>query len=196
VRARAVRAGEHHHREGEAVGALLAQDQLHPPRELALGAADDRLGREALVRTRRDRGRLADGVQLAGLLHRAQALHEPAARHELGVPRGERRPGVVGHVRGLEPDAPFEELRDVADERTRGLRDLEPVECAGPLGVAEVGEEAHTLRLDERGGVRAREAGQVADVDEARDEQRLLEQRLQALDAGHEPRTRNSSASR
>ena len=50
------------------------------------------------------------------------------------------------------------------------------------LDVAEVGEEARAVRLDEERRVRAVEAGQIADVDEIRDEQRLLEQLAQAVD--------------
>jgi hypothetical protein len=72
-----------------------------------------------------------------------------------------------------------------------GLLDLHPLELAGALGVAEVGEEPDPVRLDEQGCVGAVKTGQVEDVDERRDEQRLLQQLAQAVYA----RARNSNAS-
>jgi hypothetical protein len=72
-----------------------------------------------------------------------------------------------------------------------GLLDLHPLELAGTLGVAEVGEEPDSVRLDEQGCVGAVETGQVEDVDGRRDEQRLLQQLAQAVYA----RARNSNAS-
>jgi len=72
-----------------------------------------------------------------------------------------------------------------------GLLDLHPLELAGALRVAEVGEEPDPVRLDEQGCVGAVKTGQVEDVDERRDEQRLLQQLAQAVYA----RARNSNAS-
>src|SRR5205809_7362693 len=64
-------------------------------------------------------------------------------------------------------------------------------------GVAEVAEEPYSVALGEQGGVRAVEAGEVADVHGRHDEQRIVEARAQTLDAlAHALTTRYSSASR
>jgi len=52
------------------------------------------------------------------------------------------------------------------------------------------------VRRDEDGRVRAGEAGEIANVDTARDEQRLVEQSSEALDAAHRLLARNSIAVR
>ena len=64
-----------------------------------------------------------------------------------------------------------------------------PAEVPSLLGVAEVGEDADAVGLDEHGRVRAREAGQVADVDEVRDEQRPV---ARAPAGGRSVRSRGS----
>ena len=70
-------------------------------------------------------------------------------------------------------------------------------ESARLLRVAEVGvEDRLPVRIDEDGGVRAREPGQVADVDAAGDEQRLLEERGQPFEATHRCSARNAIAVR
>jgi hypothetical protein len=72
-----------------------------------------------------------------------------------------------------------------------GLLDFHPLDRPRAVGIAEVGEEPESLRLDEQGGVRALEAGQIEDVRRRRDEERLLEEAAE-LDY---VRVRNSSAS-
>jgi hypothetical protein len=72
-----------------------------------------------------------------------------------------------------------------------GLFDLHPLDLPRAVGIAEVGEEPQTVRLDEQGGVRALETGQVEDVRRRRDEKRLLEEGAELV---YGP-VRNSSAS-
>jgi hypothetical protein len=72
-----------------------------------------------------------------------------------------------------------------------GLLDLHSLDLPRAVDIAEVGEEPETVRLDEQGGVRALEAGQVEDVRRRRDEERLLEQAAELVYR----RVRNSSAS-
>jgi hypothetical protein len=72
-----------------------------------------------------------------------------------------------------------------------GLLDLHSLDLPRAVDIAEVGEEPETVRLDEQGGVRALEAGQVEDVRRRRYEKRLLEQAAELVYR----RVRNSSAS-
>jgi hypothetical protein len=97
----------------------------------------------------------------------------------------------VGHGVGLEPDRVRDPTGQVAVDVALGLLDLNTLDLAGPLQVAEVREKAGSIRLDDDGGVRALEAGQVEDVGRRGDEQRLLEQPAQTVYS----RVRNSSAS-
>ncbi len=69
--------------EGEALPAVLVEQLLHPPRELALGASDERLLRERGERAVRDRARRPDRFHLAGLLHRPKRLDHAVRRLEL-----------------------------------------------------------------------------------------------------------------
>jgi len=96
----------------------------------------------------------------------------------------------------LEPDAALEQVGERAHDRPLRLVELDAHERAGGLGVAKVGEEREPVGLDEQGDVRALEPGQVEDVVAVRDEERLLEQLAQSVDAAHAAPTRNSSASR
>jgi hypothetical protein len=112
----------------------------------------------------------------------------------------------VREVLLLELDAASgEELSDRGNEPARYLGDLDALEGSRPICVAEVRVQRRApVRLDEHGRVRAREAGEVADVGLATedvrrpgDEQRLVEERSQSLDPTHgRLSTRNSSASR
>src|SRR5205085_1417576 len=96
-----------------------------------------------------------------------------------------------------EPDAAREALGEIGPDVALRLGELDALDGAAGVGVAEVAEELGPLRLDEKRGVRAGEADEVADVGAARDEERLLEQRTQPVDAGHRRLSaRNSSASR
>src|SRR5205807_9304886 len=78
-----------------------------------------------------------------------------------------------------------------------GLDELDALDCRRRLRVAEIRVERQALLADKESGVRADEAGQVADVDRVRDEERLLERAAQPLDpVVHARPARNSSASR
>ena len=120
------------------------------------------------------------------LLDRTELLDGTARRHEV-------EPAVAQHLvepvrkHALERDAPGEhvgELRDQVPLRQHGLDALDRLRG---LEVAEVGEEARAVLLDEERAVRALEAAEVADVRRVGDEQRLLEVLAEAVDAvGHE----------
>ena len=98
----------------------------------------------------------------------------------------------------LDPDrAAGEPRREVADHGARRLLEADPVEGLRLLGVAKVREERRlAVGGDEQRGVRAREPGEVADVDPARDEERLVEERREALDPGQLWPARNAIAVR
>src|SRR5262249_46237292 len=85
------------------------------------------------------------------------------------------------------------------DEVARHRRHVEP-EQAGLLDVAEVGEDAQSVRLDEQRGVRAVQLGEGPDVDRVGDEQRRLDQGADTVETRpHRALTdeaRNSRASR
>ncbi len=126
--------------------------------------------------------RAPERLELALVLDRAQLLDEALTRHELdpALPQllGERPREDVR----LEAEAAREVLGEPPDQRALRLHRLDTLDGPCRLDVAEVGEEAHPVGLDEQRGVRAVEAGQVADVDEIRDQQRLLEELAQPFD--------------
>ena len=87
--------------------------------------------------------------------------------------------------------------REVGDHGARRLFEADPVEGLRLLRVAEVREERRVAAgVDEQGGVRAREPGEVADVDPARDEERFVEERGEPLDAAQLWPARNAIAVR
>src|SRR5919109_1331453 len=67
-----VRPGCDDDREGERVGALVAQGLLQPPGNVCFGPPHDSLAREPVVGGRRDAGGAADRLELGVVLHRAQ----------------------------------------------------------------------------------------------------------------------------
>jgi hypothetical protein len=74
----------------------------------------------------------------------------------------------------VEPGTAAQPRRDVAQQVAPGRQPLEALDLRlGLLDVAEVGQEQTLVRRHDARGVRAREAGQVADVDEVRDVQRV-----------------------
>jgi hypothetical protein len=114
--------------------------------------------------------------------HRQAVVLETEARIGFGEHIDDRLQQVLGSPAALE----------IAVDLLGGLFD-----------VAEVGDECARVRPDEREAVRAGVAGQVADVDEVRDQQevdtRLGQQGDQALDAralGESSARRSSRASR
>src|SRR5713101_5587544 len=140
-------------------------EELHEiPRDLALGAADERHLDQLLEDAIRDRARLAQCVELAHVLHGAELLDDAVRRH----------------WRRLEADAASERLGELGDHVALRLDRLRVLDGTRGLEVAKVGEEPDAVALDEERAVRAVEADEVDDVDRVRDEERLLEQALQA----------------
>jgi hypothetical protein len=99
------------------------------------------------------------------------------SRDEIQPTGGERRVARIGQVVRLEADATRQPLGEIGEEGTLGLGELDAIDRSPGLGVAEVAEEPQALRLglNQERDVRALEADEVADVDGARDEQRLLQ---------------------
>src|SRR5205823_837439 len=87
----------------------------------------------------------------------------------------QRLPTVVGEPRRLERDSPLENRGQRSVEVALHLDELDALDAACGLGVAEVREEPHPVALDEQRRVRALEAAQVEDVRLRRDEQRVLD---------------------
>ena len=133
-----------------------------------------------------DRRGGAHGLELGGLLDRAQPLDEAGARNGLDAAFAQRLVACDGEDVRLDADGlPGEARGEVAEDRARGLLEAHAVERTCFLGVAEVRVQRRlAVRSDEHGRVGAREPGQVADVDDARDEQRLVEEGGEPLDAG------------
>jgi hypothetical protein len=184
------------------VATVRVHELPQPPRDLLLGLADPRLGRERLERPLRRARRAPDRRELAVVLDRAQPFDEAGRRHEL---EPARRQVLVLRVRqrvGLEREPPAELLGDVADDRALRQHGLDARDRLRGLDVAEVRVELRRAArgVDEQAGVRALEAREVVDVRQVRDEQRRVEPLAQPVDArAHAPParpTRNSSASR
>ena len=166
---------------------MLVEELAHAPRELDLGSADEALLAERAVNLVGDRSRLTQALELRRLLDRAQSLDEAGGRLGRDAAVAQRVERGDAERVGLDSDRLAREpRRQVADHRPRGLLEANPFDRARPLRVAEVGEERRlAVRLDEHSGVRAREPGQVAHIDAARDEQWHLEERGQPLDPTH-----------
>ena len=184
VRPRAGRARADDRLERRLVGALLVEEPLDVPGDVALAAADEpHLAHEPLEHPVGDRARPPERVELALVLDGAQLLDEPLARHELepALAQLSRRTTTGGRSPRSRSGRPGS--RRASRSATRFVCTVStPSTASRRLDVAEVGEEAHAVRLDEERGVRAVEAGQVEDVDEVRDEERLLEQLPQPVD--------------
>ena len=184
--------------ERRVVGAAFVHELRHPPDEIALRAADERLLGQPRERLGEDRRRASHGRQLRAVLHLAQLLDEPAAGYELD-PTGRKR--LVARVRErlrLETDATRQPLRQVAEEVAARLDRLDVPDRPGTVRVSEVREELDAVALDEQRGIRAVETAEIANVHGVRDEERLLDRRLQTLGAFLHGRAsaRNSRASR
>jgi len=177
VRQRAVRAARDDRRERRILGAALAHLALEIERHLPLGAAREAARAEVLVDVVGQVGRLADGAQLALLLHRAQVLHETAGGHQLDALRRQLLEPLVlthAHVLVLEPHPPGQALGRIGQQVLLAAQPLEVRHLLlGALHVAEVGKEEAVVRRDYADRVRAGEAAQVAHVHEVREEQRV-----------------------
>src|SRR5689334_7431061 len=174
--------------------ALVVEDLHQIPRDVPLTPPDEMDVEQPLERAVGDLARTAQELELGLVLDRSHRLDDPAARYELEAPAGERLVLRVGQHR-LEAHTADQRLGKLGDERALRLHRFDVGNGARLLDVAEVGEEADAIRLDEQLCVRAVEAAEVANVDEVRDEQRLLQPLPQAIDSGHAFSFRYSSAS-
>ena len=167
--------------ERDALRAAPAHRHLEVERDLALRAPDEAADEHLLERVVGELRGGAERVDLGRVLDRAQALDERAGRDELDpLGRELREPRVLldGEVRVVEAQAQRAVAGQALDRALEQVgRDLalpELVELVGRLReVAKVGDEAPLVGPDERGGVRAREARQPADVDDVRHEQHV-----------------------
>ena len=169
--------------EGEAVAPFLVEEPPQIPCDLALGSADELHLGEALEDAVGDRARVAEDVELALLLDRAQRLDETDVRHEFEPAALECLEVGVDDVRRLEADRSRQLLGERTDNSALRLHDLDAFDRARGFDVPEVREELHAFLVDEQRCVRALEAGEIDDVLGSRDEERLVDQRAQALDA-------------
>jgi hypothetical protein len=198
MRDRGVRAGGHDRLEARGLGAQRQHPGVEFPADLQLGATRPQrsLGGQLGERLVGDGTGLAQGLDLPVVLDRAQRLDEAAAWNEVEPAAGQRLPVRVGDGVRFEAEPAVEQLRERDDQRALRLDELDALDRAPGLGVAEVAEQPHAVGLDQQRRVRAREADEVADVDAVRDEQRLFEALAQAVDPRHVRSARNSRASR
>jgi hypothetical protein len=150
---------------------------------VALGPADERhLAHKSLEHPVRDRAGPPKRVELAFVLHRPKLFDKALPRHELEPAFAQllgKRPRE--HVR-LEADLALQLVCEPCHQRPLRQDSFDAVEGLSSLDVAEVRVEPCPVRLDEERSVRAVEAGQVEDIDEVRDEERLLEQVAEPVD--------------
>ena len=197
MRPGAVRAGGNDRVERLLLGSELVEELEHPPGELTLGAADEPLLGDPLVRPVRDRGRPADLLELVLPFDRAQAFDQAHPRDELEAAVAELLVVSVGEIGALEGELARQELGHVGDRLSPGLDELDVRDGARGPGVTEIGEQPDSLRLDDDRDVRADEAGQVADVRRGGDDQRLFELLYEFFGAGvHSFPARYARASR
>ena len=191
-----------------ALGALLEHGRVQREGHLALGAPDDAAREDGGQRPVDDRGGLAHRLQLAGVLHLAQRLHEPGRGLQHDALQHRRQPRVARERQalGLDPGGPLaghrrERGRDVAEQVAAPDDDLDPPRLLpGGDRVAGVGHQLPSPRPDEGDAVRADVAGQVAHVGEVGDDQRAepplgerLHDRVLAGDLPHESSSRRRS---
>ena len=163
-------------RRERGLGAELPQARLAGTGDITLGSSGEAALQHPLIDTVGELSRRRDALELVGLLDDPQLLDQIAGGNQTDVVTdGRLQPGELAdaQLRVLEADPaghPGGDLRDQLPLRLRALplgRDL----VLGPLGVAEVGEEDELVGTHEAGAVRAGETGQVADVDQVRDEE-------------------------
>ena len=183
MRTRGVRPRRDDRLERDRFSSLFMEELLDRPRNVPLRSPAEALGGEPLEHAVSDLAGLLDRRQLAFVFDGAQALDERAPRNRLDAVRGEGGMARVADEVGLEADRAGELRGQVLQDRALRLLELDAVDRTGGFGVAKVGEQPHTLLVDEQRGVRAREPGEVEDVRRIGDKQWLLERRAQALDA-------------
>ena len=179
VRKGAVGAAGDDDREGDALGASLDHVALELERDPALGPPRQSALGECAQRLVDDRGRAGDALDLALLLDHPQILHQPARRHELhslGNQLGQPPVRLYRQVLVVEADATRQRRGGVAEQVLLAAHPLERRRHLG-LGLVEVAEVGYEgplgPRADERDAVRAREPGQVTQVDQVRHQQRV-----------------------
>ena len=206
VRERAVRAGGHDRGEARAGGAAAAHLLLERERDLALGAADDAALEHPRVDVVGERRGDADPLHLARLLAHALGLDERRRRRRARSARAAARAGAecwrTLMCWSSKPSRrrPSGQPSLSASANSCGARSRSKPSTSRlrALDVAEVGDEAARVRAHHRQRVRAREARQVADVDEVGDEQQvdlaLPQAPRDAVGAAHSAALRCSSA--
>ena len=139
----------------------------------------------------RDVGGLLRAVEprnLLGVLHPPQLLDDAPGRDELRIPDGlgQALPLAVRQAFALEPSAMDAQVPQRPREMPRALVQVDPPLEVGDLVrrlplVTPVGEEDRGLARDDHLGVRAREAREVPDVRQPRDDERVDLEHVEAL---------------
>ena len=168
---RGVRAGRDDGLERDGVGTLVVEELLDRPGNVPLGAADEALLDEPLEDAVGDLTRALDRGELVVVLDCAEPLDEAATRNGLDGAAPERLVSrcIRDEIR-LEADAPGQPVREIGEQRPLRLLELHAFDRARRLRVAEVGEEASAVLLDQERGVRAPESEEVEDVRRVGDE--------------------------
>ena len=186
MRLRAIRPGRDDRVEAVAARAAFAHRELELERELPFGDAVGQSREHRQERVVGDRARPADAVDLAEVLHPAQILDERARRDELGPLERGHEPALLGPGDAVlleaEPGSGRDERGQRGVLRGRGEADLD-ADVGVDTGrrqlllrlfrVAPVGHEQRVVRSHHQHGRRAGESGQVPDVRELRDEERI-----------------------
>jgi hypothetical protein len=142
-----VRPGRDDRLERDGLGTLVVEELLDRPGELPLGAAQERLLDEPVEHAVGDLTRTPDRSQLGGVLDRRSPRRRRAAD---GLDRAttQRLVTGVGDEVGLETDSP--DSRPARSfESARFVSSNSPLRPARRLRVAEVGEEASAILLDQ-----------------------------------------------
>ena len=146
--------------EGDALGAAFAEAPLDPPGELALAASGEPLLRERGEHLVGERARATHPRDLVVVLDRAERLDEPGGRDRVDARVDEVAIERVREVLLLELDPPpGEQLADRRDEPACRLDDLEALERAGTVRVAEVRVQRRRYRPARRAPPRSSSAG-------------------------------------
>ena len=175
VRTSRIRAGGDDRLEGNRVSALVVEELLDRPGDVALGSTDEGLRDQALEHPIRDLAGSPDRRELVVVLDCAQLLDEPTAGNRLDRAAAKRLVSGVGDEVGLEADRAGQPVGEILQERAFRLLELDTLDRPRCLRVAKVGEESRALALDEERGVRALEPDEIVDVRGVRDEQRLFQ---------------------
>lgn len=178
VRTRGVRSGRDDRLEGDPLGTFVVEELLDRPRDVALGAADEALLDQPFEDTVGDLACLLQRGQLALVLHGSERLDQAAARNRLDRPTAQGLVAAEGDEVGLETDRTGEPFREILQQCAFRLLEANPLHSARCLGIPEVAEQAHVVRLHQESSIRALEADEIEDVDRVGDEQWFRERLL------------------